>query len=160
MASGEQSLVLRRARPGEAVSLSALAVRSKAHWGYSEEFLEILRPLLTFDETDLTDSPVYVLEVAGELAGVYRLSGSPPQGELDDLWLDPRFIGVGAGRRLFAHALQTATELGFDSVQIESDPNAEGFYIAMGATRIGERRSQSGRTLPLLRIELRAGEHP
>lgn len=156
MAGTEQNLVIRPARAGEAQTLGALAMRSKAHWGYSEEFLEVVRPMLTFAETDLASSPVYVLEAAGEPAGMYRLSGSPPEGELDDLWLDPRLIGLGAGRRLFEHALQTAAELGFDSLRIESDPNAEGFYLAMGATRIGERRSPSGRTLPLLRVHARS----
>lgn len=130
-------------------------MRSKAHWGYSPEFLEIVRPILTFTEADLATRPVYVLELAGELAGLYRLAGDPPEGELDDLWLDPRFIGLGAGRRLCEHALQTAAELGFDSLWIESDPHAEGFYLALGATRIGERPSRSGRTLPLLRVSTR-----
>ena len=147
--------MIRRARPGEAQVLSALAIRSKAHWGYSAEFLEIVRPMLTFTETDLASSPVYVFDAAGEPAGVYRLAGSPPEGELEDLWLDPRFIGTGVGRRLFEHALHTAAELRFESLRIESDPNAEGFYLAMGATRIGEQRSPSGRTLPLLRVRAR-----
>jgi len=71
---------------------------------------------------------------------------------IEDLWLYPRLIGRGIGRRLFEHALLTARELGFESLLIESDPNAEGFYLAMGAMRVGERRSPSGRTLPLLRV--------
>ncbi len=114
-----------------------------------------MRPMLTFSEADLITASVYVLDAAGERAGVYRLAGSPPQGELDDLWLDPRFMGRGAGRQLFVHASQTAAGLGFDSLLIESDPHAEGFYLAMGATRIGERRSSSGRSLPLLRMRTR-----
>lgn len=136
----EQSdFLIRRAAAGEAAALSALALRSKAHWGYDEQFLESVRPLLTFTEADLAGSPVYVLTVDGEALGVYRLSGAPPEGELDDLWLDPSLIGLGYGRRLFAHALRTAQELGFESLLIEGDPNAEGFYIAMGASRIGTR---------------------
>ncbi len=123
------NLVIRSAHAGEAGSLGALAMRSKAHWGYSQEFLDVVRPVLTFTESDVADSPVYVLEAAGELAGMYRLVGDPPEGELADLWLDPRFIGRGAGRRLFEHPLHSAVELGFDSLLIESDPNACGFYL-------------------------------
>jgi len=151
------NLVIRPAHADEAGSLGALAMRSKAHWGYSQEFLDVVRPMLTFTESDLADSPVYVLEAAGKLVGMYRLAGNPPHGELDHLWLDPRLIGRGAGRRLFEHALQSAVELGFDSLLIESDPNACGFYLAMGATHVGERRSLSGRTLPLLRVNTRSG---
>lgn len=155
MESPEQCLVIRPARPGEAAALSALAMRSKAHWGYDQEFLEAVRPVLTFTEADLAASPVYVLEAAALPAGMCRLTGEPPGGQLEDLWLDPELIGRGMGRRLFEHALRIASELGFHSLVIEADPNAEPFYVAMGAARIGERRSSTGRTLPLLRVATR-----
>jgi hypothetical protein len=42
-------------------------------------------------------------------------------------------------------------------VEIEADPNAEGFYLRMGARRVGENvydiESQR-RALPLLKVEL------
>jgi len=147
-------VAIRRALPGEAMSLTALAMRSKAYWDYDREFLELVRPILTLTEKDLANAPVYVLTVGSdEPAGVYRITGAPPEGELEDLWLDPKFIGRGFGRALFEHAARVAGELGFESLLIEGDPNAEGFYLAMGATRIGSRRSPSGRTLPLLRAK-------
>lgn len=145
---------IRRARLGEAGSLSELALRSKAHWGYSAEFLDMVRELLTFTERDLVDDLVYVLEQGREPVGVYRVIGNQPQGELSDLWLDPSFIGRSLGRRLFRHALDTAAGHGYQTLIIESDPNAEGFYTAMGAGRIGDRHSPSGRILPLLRIPI------
>ena len=129
-------------------------MRSKAYWGYEEEFLERVRPILTFSEKDVLSVPMYVLPTEDdEPAGVYRITGAPPEGELEDLWLDPEFIGRGMGRTLFEHAVGIAADLGFESLLIEGEPNAEGFYIAMGATRVGTRRSSAGRTLPLLRIK-------
>lgn len=50
-----QEPAIRRARSGEAESLTALAVRSKAHWGYDADFLDEVRELLTFAERDLVD---------------------------------------------------------------------------------------------------------
>ena len=147
--------VIRPARAGEAATLTALALRSKAHWGYDAAFMERVRPILTFSEDDLVASPVYVLDAGGTAVGIYRLTGTPPSGELEDLWLDPSAIGQGSGRRMFHHALATARTLGFDELTIEAEPNAEGFYAAMGATRVGERRSPSGRTLSLLRVPTR-----
>ena len=76
------------------------------------------------------------------------------------LWLEPEVQGRGLGRRLWDHALTSAAALGYRSLMLEADPNAEGFYAAMGATRIGERESplaqkvEPGRALPLMRIEL------
>jgi len=149
-------LVIRPARPGEAGALTELAMRSKAHWGYDAAFMQRLRPIMTISEDDLVASPVYVLDAGGAAVGLYRLTGTPPSGELEDLWLDPSAIGHGRGRLLFEHALATASELGFDELTIEADPNAEGFYAAMGATRVGEHRSPSGRTLPLLEVQTRS----
>jgi len=42
---------------------------------------------------------------------------------------------------------------------IQGDPNAEGFYRAMGAERIGEQESHSipGRMLPLFSLSLAGG---
>jgi GNAT superfamily N-acetyltransferase len=152
MTSGQEAATIRRARTGEAASLSALALRSKAHWGYDAAFLDSVRQILTFSEADLASELVCVLEVGEAPAGMYRLIGRPPQGELADLWLEPRRIGHGFGRELFRHALRTAAEHGFATLVIESDPNAEGFYLAMGARRVGERRSPSGRDLPLMLV--------
>ena len=59
--------------------------------------------------------------------------------------------------------MSTACALGYRSLEIESDPTAEGFYTAMGAVRFGERESQvartveRGRTLPLLQVDLLTG---
>ena len=151
----QDDLVIRPARAGEAATLTELAMRSKGHWGYDAAFMEVLRPILTIEEDALVASPVRVLDDRGTASGWYRLTGEPPAGELEDLWLDPAAIGHGRGRRLFEHALSTARELGFDELRIEADPNAEGFYAAMGASRIGERRSPSGRTLPMMRVDTR-----
>ena len=93
-------MVIRRALPGEAKRLSELAMRSKAHWGYDEQFLERVRPILTFTEEDVLNWPMYVMATeSDEPAGVYRITGAPPEGELEDLWLDPPFIGRGLGLR-------------------------------------------------------------
>ena len=70
--------------------------------------------------------------------------------------VEPGVIGRGVGRRLFEHAVATARELGFKRFTIDSDPDAEPFYLAMGAVRIGTTPSGSipGRTLPLLAVTI------
>src|SRR5579862_699879 len=147
---------IRAALPSEAPLLSALAMRAKAHWGYDREFLERVRPLLTFSAADLEAGPTFVLERAGVAVGVSRIVGAPPEGELSDLWLEPSLIGRGLGRAMLRHAVAFAAERGFASPLIKSDPFAEGFHLAMGAVRIGEAPAGSGRNLPLLRIAVTA----
>ncbi len=77
--SSEHSII-RPAAAGEAAPLSELAMRAKAHWGYDAGFLERVRPLLSFSESDLVSDLVQVLEVDGSVLGVYRVSGSAPEG--------------------------------------------------------------------------------
>ena len=149
-------IAVRRARPEEAESLRELAVRSKGYWGYDERFLAEWRALLTLSAGDLARDPTYVAVTASEIVGFYRLTGSPPEGCLEDLWLEPSRIGHGLGRRLWEHALATARSLGFRALEIDGEPRAEGFYRAMGAERTGERESplRRGRLLGVFRISL------
>jgi GNAT superfamily N-acetyltransferase len=147
---------LRPAHPAEASVLSELALRSKAHWGYDKEFLDACRAELTVTADDIATGRVVVAAANGRLVGFYTVDGAPPDGELGNLWVEPGAIGVGLGRRLWKHAVNTARAAGFTTLRIESDPHAEGFYLAMGATRVGESPSASvpGRALPLLRFRL------
>jgi GNAT superfamily N-acetyltransferase len=142
---------LRPARPDEAAKLSDLAIRSKAHWGYDQAFLDACRPRLTF--TDV--SAVTVAEADGELRGFYALEAN---GELAHLWIDPAWIGTGIGRRLFRDAVERASAAGCTALHIDADPHSEGFYLAMGARRTGETPSpvRPGRTLPRLTIDCRS----
>ena len=86
---------IRPARPGEAGVLSALALRSKAHWADDRAFLDSVRQALALSEGDLVAAPVFVLETDGVTAGFYRIVGRPPRGELSDIWLEPTLIGPG-----------------------------------------------------------------
>ena len=156
-ATEAQGGIIRRARPAEAAAISELAFRSKAHWGYDAEFLELSREDLTTSPVEVANMPIYVAECDGNIAGFYSLA--PEQDGnvvLDDLFVDPRCIGRGLGRRLWEHAVATAQAMGFAAMVFQSDPHAEGFYTAMGAVRAGESESTvtPGRMLPLMRYEL------
>ncbi len=150
-AAGNQWLV-RRARPGEAATLSALAFRSKAHWGYAPEFIEACRTELTLTEGLIAGGEVHVLEMEGRVVGFYSLTAWNAELELRHLFVDPSAIGNGVGRRLWADAVERAARLGGSHLLIQSDPHAEAFYLRLGAERIGEVPSevQVGRMLPLL----------
>jgi GNAT superfamily N-acetyltransferase len=146
---------IRRARPVEAGVLSALALRSKAHWGYDADFLAACQADLTLSADDITTSPVYVYDGVDAPSGYYRLVlQDDGVAELDALFVDPAAMGQGVGRRLWQHAVATAATLGCSEMVWQSDPQAEGFYLAMGAQRAGESESTvtPGRMLPLMRF--------
>jgi GNAT superfamily N-acetyltransferase len=149
---------IRRAHPAEAGDLSALALRSKAHWGYDADFLAASQDDLTLSADDIATSAVYVFDGASAPSGFYRLVLQDDNvAELDALFVEPAAIGQGVGRRLWRHAVSIATKLGCSEMVWQSDPQAEGFYLAMGARRAGESSStvMPGRMLPLMRFRLR-----
>jgi len=150
---------LRAARPDEADYVSDLAVRSKAHWGYDEDFLAGSRIQLAVRPDEVARRRVTVAERDGLVVGFYALEGEPPVGVLDLMFVDPDHLRGGVGRLLFAHAVSTAREVGLTAFTIDSDPFAEAFYLAMGAVRTGEAPSsvRPGRKLPRLTFTVSSG---
>src|SRR5688572_8465964 len=85
---------IRAARDSEAELLSELALRSKAHWGYSPEFIEACRAELSYREEQLRSKHMrfVVLESAGIVIGFYALARQSGQVvELEALFVEPRF---------------------------------------------------------------------
>jgi GNAT superfamily N-acetyltransferase len=133
-------------------------MRSKAHWGYDDVFMEKCRDELTVRPEDLSRLMVPVAEVAGDLAGFAAVAVDGDEAEVWFLFVDPPFIGSGVGRRLWYECVVQAQSSGARRLRVEADPFAEDFYARMGAVRVGEVASQSiaGRQLPLLVYEVPA----
>jgi N-acetylglutamate synthase-like GNAT family acetyltransferase len=151
--------MIRPARVEEARLLSDLALRSKAHWGYSAEFIEQCREELSYSEQQLRAEHMrfFVIESAQSVAGFYALKRlSSTEIELEAMFVEPASIGQGFGRLLIDHAKSVASAMGAKRLVIQSDPYAEHFYVAAGGVVIGTRESASipGRFLPTLVIEL------
>ncbi len=148
-------LVIRRARPREARALTAFARAAKAHWGYPPEWLELWSDELCFTPESIRDGEVHCAVIEGAVVGVTHVLCSPPEAELDDLWVVPARMRGGIGRALLEHAVGIARSLGCTRLRIAADPHAEAFYTALGARRIGEVPSRpEGRRLPLLMLAL------
>lgn len=143
---------LRQAEDGEAEVLSVLAMASKARWNYPPDMLEAWRPALTVSADYVRSHLVRVLELEGRVVGFFAIV--PAKNRLDHFWLRPEAIGLGLGRVMFAHASRLSREHGLRYLLIVSDPHAEGFYLRMGARRIGVEPSGPNRMLPVLRCEV------
>ena len=148
--------VIRPAAASDAAAVSALALRSKGHWGYSAEFLEACRAELTYSGADCASGDLYVAEAGSVVSGFFLLRGAAPAGELQAIFVDPPWIGHGLGGVLITYALDLARTRGISRVNVDSDPGAEPFYQHHGARRVGEVASGSvpGRMLPQLVFEL------
>jgi GNAT superfamily N-acetyltransferase len=150
------ALSLRPARPDEAPALSELALRSKAHWDYSDELIAACRDELTLDAEQVVAQRTTVATIDDDVVGFFTLVGMPPVGEIGMFFVAPEQIGHGVGAALMTQLLADARAVGFTRLRIEADPNALGFYVHHGAIQVGEVPSASipGRALPLLELDL------
>lgn len=150
-------LVIREAMKNEAVKLSKLALRSKAHWGYTNEFMELCKDELLVSENMIESNKCFIADNKKTIVGFYAikdLTGSKI--ELDALFVEPKHIGAGIGRKLFEHAVNQARLIGGSTLIFQGDPNAENFYKSMGVTLTGKQESTCipGRFLPTFSISL------
>lgn len=148
---------IRRALPEEANILSNLALSAKAHWGYPDRWMEIWTPLLTYSAEYFAENESWAAVLDNKPIGFYTLQEKYGHAWIEDLWVLPEFIGRGVGRQLFLDASSRARQMGYNTLRLEADPNAVGFYEKMGMHKIGERYSEvdgQPRVLPIMEISL------
>ncbi|ULL16187.1 N-acetyltransferase [Paenibacillus sp. H1-7] len=111
---------------------------------------------LVVTEQQVKEDAVYVIEDRGVIRGFYYFRSIGCEAELKWLFVSPEWIGLGLGKLLWEHLLETVKKAGISRFRIVSDPNAEAFYRKLGAKRIGWEPSSadSNLRLPLLEFTL------
>ena len=145
-------VVLRKPAPDDLPDLSALCLRSKAHWGYDEAFLKLCTDELTLQPSELRTCDLIMAEAGAVATGVAQLSHDAGVTFLEKLFVEPAYIGQGIGKALFRWATDTAEARGVAEIIVEADPDAVPFYTAMGCRAAGSVASASipGRRIPRL----------
>ncbi|MBN2118008.1 MAG: GNAT family N-acetyltransferase [Anaerolineales bacterium] len=152
------NLQILRAAPEQANELSRIALAAKAHWGYPKHWLEIWAPQLTFRPAYFEENEGWVAILNEKPIGFYTLQEANGNASIENLWVLPEFIGKGVGKTLFLHAVERSRQRGYETLQLEADPNAVGFYEKMGMHKIGEQRYPEmdcqPRSLPIMEMKL------
>jgi GNAT superfamily N-acetyltransferase len=143
-------LVLSPVNPADAPLLTQIIRGGKAHWGYPADWLDACKDELAISPEQIAAWYVRTAAFNGDVVGFFALAHHDAEWWLEHLWLVPQRIGQGFGGELFRHAVAAAAELGATRVRLEADPNAEGFYLHMGARRDGERISTTTGTTRVL----------
>lgn len=146
-------IAIRRATSTDSEHATRIARRAKAHWGYPADWLATWESGLVISPSDIDRHPTFVASLEDEVVGVCQLQEGERGAMLEHVWVDPQCHGQGVGRALVEHALAGARGV----IAVVADPNAEAFYVKLGARRVGEVNAPMpgapARTLPLMEFE-------
>jgi len=153
------SFVINPADPSDHQQLSEIALGSKRHWGYPEEWINEWKDELTIPTEYILANKVYKLvdtsdnSICGFCALVLDLEKE--EVEVEHLWLLSAYIGQDLGKFLLQSCLDNISDYNIKRARVTSDPNALGFYRKFGFVEIGYTESSPiGRVLPNLEMEL------
>jgi GNAT superfamily N-acetyltransferase len=136
--------------------LTEITKKSKAYWGYSEEQILKWNDNLTITTAYIENNSVFKLINNDETVGYYSYIIEEKRNVLlDNLFILPKYIGKGFGKYLMNDFLNRMKNENFEKITLDSEPNAENFYLKFGFKKIGEfETSIKNRFMPIMEIHL------
>jgi GNAT superfamily N-acetyltransferase len=145
---------IRPAAPEELDRLRDIAADGKRFWGYGPDLVERWVALGDFTPAVFAAKHVFVAVAGDEIIAWSSLILNDGLCWLDDLWVAPRWIRHGIGRRLFDHAVRYAKTAGATAMEWEAEPFAVAFYEKMGGLHVRDSEPSAiwNRTLPVMAL--------
>lgn len=136
--------------------LTEITKKSKAYWGYSEEQILKWNDNLTISKDYIETNFVFKLVNNNEIVGYYSyITKEKKNILLDNLFILPEYIGKGFGKYLMRDFLNRMKNEKFEKITLDSEPNAENFYLKFGFKKIGEfETSIKDRFMPIMEMSL------
>lgn len=131
-------LKIRQAEPHDAEAMTAIAFASKRHWGYPESWMDEWRDQLTISTEFVRGHQAFLVSDEQRIVGFGAVEVNGSEALIVHLWVEPAAMNQGVGALLFGQCEAAARTAGALRLTVESDPHAEGFYLKMGARRVGE----------------------
>jgi ribosomal protein S18 acetylase RimI-like enzyme len=136
--------------------LTEITKKSKTYWGYSEEQILKWNDNLTISKEYIENNSAYKLVNNGKIIGYYSYIVKEEKNViLDNLFILPEYIGKGFGKYLMSDFLNRMKKEKFEKITLDSEPNAENFYLKIGFKKIGEfETSIKNRFMPIMEMSL------
>ena len=150
-------MTIEKARKKDARILTDLTIRSKSYWDYSAEQIMSWKDDLTITTEYIDKNEVYKLTNKDNITiGYYSyIFLNDAVIKLDNLFIDPPYIGHDYGTLLMNDFLKRIKSLKFEKVTLDADPNAERFYHKFGFKTMGKLKSTvENRFLPIMEIKI------
>ena len=146
---------IRSARPDEGPRLKEIAIAAKSHWGYDAESVARWADQGDFSPDGLAKLVVFVAEAGERVVAWSSLARKADGWWLEDLWVEPAWMGKDAGTRLFRVAAAHAKAAGAEFLQWEAEPHAVGFYERVGGRHLRDSEPTAfGRIIPVMGLDL------
>lgn len=149
-------MTIQKANTHDHKILTEITKKSKAYWGYSDEQIESWSEFLTVSKEYIETKSVYNLIVYNKIIGYYSFfHESENTIKFDNLFVLPDFIGKGFGKTLMNDFLDRMKNSDAQKVILNSEPNAEDFYIRFGFVKVGQMKTSiKDRYLPIMELEI------
>ena len=135
--------------------LSDITKKSKAFWGYSKEQILEWNDNLTISKNYIESNYAFKLLDENTVIGYYSYILEKSSVKLDNLFVLPEYIGKGFGKYLVNDFLTRMRNQKIKKIILDSDPNAEEFYLKIGFKKIGEfETSIKNRFMPIMEMNL------
>lgn len=135
-------MLIKTAKKEDLESLNNLIADSKGYWGYSQDFIKKFMTKFAITSNYIDQGRTFIATQEKINIGLYSFSFDDDNNlQLDNFFINHKFIGQGKGRILWQESIKTANSYQKKEFILWSDPNAEGFYLKMGCTKIGHRKS-------------------
>jgi len=99
---------------------------------------------LTLGPEGLAEGRTYVAEEDGSLVGFATWAETAGTLELEDLFVDPDYMRRGIATALVGRIAEVLRARGADRLQVTANPDALGFYRAVGFIECGVDRTEFG----------------
>lgn len=128
-----EDMIFEKATAEDCQALSELAVRSKRHWGYSKEAMELWNQNLTITEDFLNSHTVIKATLEDDIVGFFALEEIKPTTRIAQYWIDTPYMRKGYGSEMFKYLKDFLRQKNVEKATIVLDPNGLAFFENKGA---------------------------
>ena len=142
MKHNTSSLQFEQAIKNDSKLLTETAFMSKKIWNYTDEQMSLWTNDLTITASYIEENKVFKIFDDQNYVGFFSLVPKDEFIELDHFWFLPGNTGKEFGKMSFEFIKRLAMNNNYNTLQVYSEPNADGFYSKMGGKIIQSKESK------------------
>ncbi len=129
-------LTFDRANKYDAATLTQLAIRSEATWGFDETFMEIFDRQYSVSDLFIENNLVYKMMDGECIVGFWGIIKEDFISELEYFYIEASNIGKGYGKQMWQFMCEICKRENIGTIQFVTSPEAVPFYKRCGAVQV------------------------